>query len=195
MNSASAPDARFEPGFRGSSRLRIGRWSEVGRHYFVTVKTEDRTPILSNPSAAGILMRTIRWEAQQGRWAWRCFVVMPDHLHLVFELKEESPIGVIVKSMKRYTALRINETLHRHGSVWQDGFFDHRIRTDEKMEQIAFYCARNPVKAGLALETGDWPYFRCDTGLRDTVQSKYEELLALERGGKSWLPPAGGEAD
>lgn len=39
----------------------------------------------------------------------------------------------------------------RHQVVWQEGYFDHRLREDERGEQFqnqADYILNNPVRAG-----------------------------------------------
>ncbi|GAA5481432.1 hypothetical protein Hsar01_00641 [Haloferula sargassicola] len=41
---------------------------------------------------------------------------------------------------------------------WQDGFFDHRIRADESLEEKSHYIAMNPVRAGLCEKPEDWDY-------------------------------------
>jgi putative transposase len=188
-------DARNKPGFRGSARLRIGRWSEVDCVYFVTVKTVERDSSLSNPATAGIVMRSIEWMETEGRWEWSCYVVMPDHLHLVLKLKQEKPLERLLGPFKKFTAGRINETLHRSGRFWQDSFFDHRLRTEEKLEWVAFYCLRNPVRAGFVLDGEDWPFFKCKPDLWKAVKDRSEELLKLESERKGWQPPPMGEFD
>jgi len=45
---------------------------------------------------------------------------------------------------------------------WQEGYFDHRLRDDERGEQLSIkmdYIRANPVAAGLCTETEDWPWF------------------------------------
>ncbi len=44
------------------------------------------------------------------------------------------------------------------GVVWQDGFFDHRLRGNESYEEKAHYIRMNPVRAGLVTEPREWPY-------------------------------------
>ena len=48
----------------------------------------------------------------------------------------------------------------RHSIVWQDGFFDHRLRSLESAVEKANYIRLNPVRAGLVEHASDWPYVR-----------------------------------
>jgi hypothetical protein len=38
-------------------------------------------------------------------------------------------------------------------------FFDHRVRSEESLEEKACYIRLNPVRAGLITCPDDWPYF------------------------------------
>jgi REP element-mobilizing transposase RayT len=42
--------------------------------------------------------------------------------------------------------------------LWQPGFFDHLLRSEESYEQKWRYVRENPVRAGLASRAEDWPY-------------------------------------
>ena len=45
--------------------------------------------------------------------------------------------------------------------VWQEGYFDHRLRDDERGEQLSakmHYIRQNPVVAGLCARAEDWPW-------------------------------------
>ncbi len=47
----------------------------------------------------------------------------------------------------------------RRDVVWQEGFFDHRLRDDElgqELENKANYIRNNPVAAGLCARPEDW---------------------------------------
>jgi hypothetical protein len=52
-----------------------------------------------------------------------------------------------------------NATLH--AVIWQQGYFDHRLREDELGQQLSAklnYIRQNPVAAGLCAQPGDWPW-------------------------------------
>jgi hypothetical protein len=45
---------------------------------------------------------------------------------------------------------------------WQTGYFDHRLRADERGEQLSAkmnYIQQNPVAAGLCAKAENWPWF------------------------------------
>jgi len=50
----------------------------------------------------------------------------------------------------------------REWSAVAGGYFDHRLRDDERGEQLSIkmdYIRANPVAAGLCTKTEDWPWF------------------------------------
>lgn len=54
--------------------------------------------------------------------------------------------------------------------TWQEGFFDHRLRDDERGEQLSAkinYIRQNPVAAGLCADATDWPWWIGGSALDD----------------------------
>src|SRR5208337_3945219 len=75
------------------------------------------------------------------------YVVMPDHLHLLF-----TPIESVEKSMqliKGGFSFRAKRELQWNGEIWQPGFTDHRIRDEEDWKRHLQYIRSNPLEAGL----------------------------------------------
>ena len=44
------------------------------------------------------------------------------------------------------------------GILWQDNYFDHRIRNPDEMTEKAAYIRQNPVAKGLCATPQDWPW-------------------------------------
>jgi REP element-mobilizing transposase RayT len=85
--------------------------------------------------------------------AW---VVMPDHLHWLFELKNNTLTCIMARTKSRIT-LALNRSLERDGSLWQHGFHDRAIRRDEDLPAVARHIVANPLRAGLVEKIGDYP--------------------------------------
>jgi REP element-mobilizing transposase RayT len=43
-------------------------------------------------------------------------------------------------------------------AAWEEGFFDHVLRSDESYAQKWNYVRENPVRTGLVKSVEDWPY-------------------------------------
>jgi REP element-mobilizing transposase RayT len=76
---------------------------------------------------------------------------MPDHVHLIVNFSDRSPMADLIGDWKRWLA-------STHGIQWQKNFFDHRLRNDDEVGQKAAYVLLNPVRAGLVARSEDWPY-------------------------------------
>ena len=85
------------------------------------------------------------------------FVIMPDHLHWLFQLQGNLGLSEIVRRLKGRSARGINTQLGRTGTVWQTGIYDHAPRNDEDVRGVARYVVANPLRAGLVEQIGDYP--------------------------------------
>lgn len=129
-----------------NSSLRKGRFSEPGRIYLVTFVTQDRKPIFYNFSCGRIVVNSIRH--QESRSKTLAYTVMPDHVHWLLQL-QETPLKILIHSVKSYSSLQINKQLNGTGRVWQQGFHDHALRKEEDLKHLARYVILNPVRAKL----------------------------------------------
>lgn len=137
--------------------LRKGRISCGGHAYSVTAVTMDRTPYFSD----FLLGRIAVWEMKrlhdEQRLESIAWVLMPDHLHWMFQLGDGQELAAVMKDFKARSARRINEALGRLGTIWQREYYDHAIRKDEDLRSLARYIVANPLRAGLVSEIGDYP--------------------------------------
>ncbi len=86
------------------------------------------------------------------------YVLMPDHFHL-FVSFQPGPLQLSdwMKSLKN----ALSKTLRAMGKPaphWQDGFFDHVLRSSESYEHKWLYVRENPVRVGLVERPKDWLY-------------------------------------
>jgi len=77
------------------------------------------------------------------------WVVMPNHVHLLFVLNPTWTLEQLVHSWKRQSAREINKILGRTGALWQKDYFDRLIRDSDHLGNCVQYIRRNPLKAKL----------------------------------------------
>ena len=131
-------------------------WVDPGAifHVRIGLEREKQQPELINPSLAESLLISVIEYERTNRWHVHVFILMPDHLHALISFAPDKSISSTVGDWKRFHA-------RTNGIIWQEGFFDHRLRNDEHGEQLqakADYIRRNPVAAGLCKESADWPW-------------------------------------
>ena len=78
---------------------------------------------------------------------------MPDHIHWLMQLGDKATLQQVIRSMKSQTAKAIGKP------SWQPGYYDHAIRKDEGIMNIARYIIANPIRAGLVKRVGDYPHW------------------------------------
>lgn len=79
------------------------------------------------------------------RYDLHAFVVMPNHVHVLFSPYENHLVQDIVGSWKKYTAHEINRLLKRQGSLWERESFDHMVRNAESFQAKLDYIINNPA--------------------------------------------------
>jgi len=138
-----------------------GRVSQAHQLYHVTFCTEKRKKYFNNIYCGRLVvqqMKILQDEKQVDSIAW---VIMPDHLHWLFQLGETQSLSAVVKRLKARSAIKINHFLQRRGSLWQRGFHDHALRKDEDIRQISRYIVANPLRAQLVEHIGDYSLMGC----------------------------------
>jgi len=76
-------------------------------------------------------------------------VVMPNHVHALFRLREGEALEQVLHSWKRFTARRINAMLGARGHLWQRDYFDRLVRDYAHLGRCVRYIRKNPEKATL----------------------------------------------
>ncbi|MGB3124341.1 MAG: transposase [Pseudomonas sp.] len=139
-----------------SHRLRHGRYSEHGRSYLITVVAHYRQRLFTDLFLGRLLVAEFRRAHAQGLVDSLAWVIMPDHLHWLFELKQQTLADVVRRTKSRST-LTINRRRQSKERVWQPGYHDRAVRVEEDVRKMARYIIANPIRAGLVERVGDYP--------------------------------------
>ncbi|MHB1317357.1 MAG: REP-associated tyrosine transposase [Anaerolineae bacterium] len=92
------------------------------------------------------------------RYALLAWVIMPNHVHVVVETLDATPLARMLQNWKGYSARRANEVLNRKGTLWHREYYDRYIRDVRHLENAVLYVHNNPVKAGLVESPADWRF-------------------------------------
>jgi REP element-mobilizing transposase RayT len=120
-----------------------------GHAYFVTTNVYKKQKLFSNPQIADTALSALFFLREETYYRLHSFLIMPDHLHMIIIPQESKTVSQIMHSLKSYTAKKINDLLGRKGKVWQDGFYERIIRTEDDLREKASYLETNPVRAKL----------------------------------------------
>ena len=73
------------------------------------------------------------------------YVVMPNHVHILFQPTGEKTLDRILHSIKSYTATAINRLTGHTGRLWQRECYDRIVRDEEEYKYYRAYIKNNPV--------------------------------------------------
>ena len=121
--------------------------------YFVTFNTFRREAFLANDLVHTAFLAFAHGGAERGIGVGR-YVLMPDHLHLFVRGSQDFRLQQWVRMLKRAMSKAIADPPPH----WQEGFFDHVMRSSESYSAKWDYVRQNPVRVGLAAAPEAWPY-------------------------------------
>ena len=104
--------------------------------------------VLRHTSCAEVVAGALR-HFHGERYALGAFVVMPNHVHVLFSPRPGCDLADIVQSWKSYTAKEINKLLGRKGTLWQEEYWDRLVRHGEHLAACLRYIEEHPAKAHL----------------------------------------------
>ena len=155
---------------RKNPRLKEYDYNSPGA-YFITVCTHSRESILSNivgeihespenklTNAGKIVEETIMQLPDRFNIAIDKYVIMPNHIHLLLQVKEderaihESPLQngrSIVSKVIGYLKMNSSKRIHAiddENKIWQRSFHDHIIRDKYDYEKIWEYIDTNVLR-------------------------------------------------
>jgi putative transposase len=135
---------------------RLGRVFATGPLYFVTFCTHERRRFLAKDEVHAAFVLFAKRADNNFNVAVSRYVIMPDHVHLFVRAGYDFRLGPWIGALKQ--ALAKAAALSRaKGQIWEEGFFDHVLRTNESYSQKWNYVRENPVRAGFVQSAADWP--------------------------------------
>jgi putative transposase len=142
--------------YRKSVRLPAANY--VGRGiYFLTVCCDRRRAYLSDPVIAAFVMRELVESASSHSFTVHAFCLMPDHIHFLAEgTLPTSDALEFARHFKQGTAFFHKQKTQR--VLWEFGYYDHILRAQDGLIEVARYIWWNPVRKKLCVSPNDYPF-------------------------------------
>jgi REP element-mobilizing transposase RayT len=156
-------------------RKRIADWMDAGHGSCLLRKPEN-----------ALLVQNTLLHFDGDRYRIIAWVIMPNHVHVLFEPLAGCLISDIVASWKKFTARRLvgngpgNANLligdnlkdanreigapRKKPTIWHREYWDRFIRNECHFKAVVEYIHNNPVKAGLVARAEDWPWSSAHPG-------------------------------
>ncbi len=116
--------------------------------YFVTICTDFKQPLLTYSEIKNIVVAELALLKEQFPGLEIDYsVIMPDHLHIIFILKDsDKTLSQIVQVFKSITTIKAKQALPLQigKRLWQPNYFEHIIRNEDALAKIREYIQNNP---------------------------------------------------
>lgn len=142
---------------------------QPGATFFFTLVTYHRWHLFKNDQAVELFKNVVHEVKAQHPFDIVAWVILPDHLHMIWELPEDD--SAYSKRWSKIKSLFTRRWLARKGTelpvsagkqneqrrgIWQPKFFEHTIRNEADLRIHIEYIHFNPVKHSLVLKASDW---------------------------------------
>jgi putative transposase len=139
-----------------------------GYRYYITIVTYERNPILLANIA--LLRESFRYAKSLFEFDINEIVIMPDHLHMIIDVKIAREYPKIISIFKRYFSKHCDPKYYQHVKqsksrevagykpLWQKRFYEHTIRDEKDYLEKVEYIRSNPVKHGYVENIHDWKF-------------------------------------
>jgi putative transposase len=149
----------------------LHRYYGAGYSHFITTSCYQRRPLLGTPRSRDLFLEVMEQIRQRHQFVVVGYVVMPEHVHLLFTEPERGNLSLVLAALKQTFAHRLLRELRAKagaqadslwstplavGHVWQRRFYDFVVFTEKKRVEKLRYMHRNPVQRGLVLKPDEW---------------------------------------
>ena len=143
--------------FYNRKRVRLQNFDYSSQnYYFITICTNEKKCIFGQPDRLNALGKIAEQNIQLISAIYDyaevdCYVVMPNHIHMILVLKEQqeeqnkTSVSDIIGKYKSSTTKQIRQ-IDPELKVWQRSFYDHVIRNQTSYEKIWNYVTYNDQK-------------------------------------------------
>ena len=149
----------------------LHRYYGAGYLHFITTSCYQRRALLDTPQNRDLFLEVLERVRRRHGFVVVGYVVMPEHVHLLFSEPERGDPSVVMKVLKQSFARQLLNRCRAvvdpqqsclwkipltQGHVWQHRFYDFVVFTEKKRVEKLRYMHRNPVVRGLVLTPEQW---------------------------------------
>src|SRR3990172_6792553 len=137
-------------------RIRLAPESYEGPGAFsVTVSTAGRAPLFRKPATVHLCVSALSETASLHHMDVLAYCFMPDHLHLLVQARDDGSFLRFMKGFKQISGYRYRRSAMQ--PLWQKGYYDHVLRREQNVNQVAEYIPPPPARAGLFVSPDKYP--------------------------------------
>lgn len=143
-----------------SLRLKDFDYASAWTVYHVNMKAFREKKIFSNSNINQQVVEILKSSAKLHGYDLLSYCLMPDHLHILVQAGEfPKDLSGFVRGFKSFSSRSTSKKL------WQRGFYEHILRKEENLADVAKYILENPMRKRLVEEHGQ--YMWCELLIND----------------------------
>ena len=141
---------------------------------FFTATIHEWKPVLAYPEVKKIILDSLAFLSENERAYIYGFVIMNNHIHLIWQIREGHVLQDVQRDFLKYTAQKIRLFLQDHYpdllkelkvnlkdrkyQIWKRNSLNVPLYSQSVSQQKLDYIHQNPVKAGLCEYPPDYDY-------------------------------------
>jgi putative transposase len=137
---------------------RLPRLTVPGYPHHIIQRGNNRQAIFAATADYEALLGMIEEYARKSGVAVHAYVLMSNHFHLLATPETAEGIPQMMQAVGRRYVRYFNQRQGRTGTLWEGRYRSTLIQAERYLLACMVYIDLNPVRAGLAVEPGDYPW-------------------------------------
>jgi REP element-mobilizing transposase RayT len=130
--------------------------------------TRRREGLFSNPDLANVCLDSLLRSCRDFSVDLVAYCLMPDHVHVLVVVPEGASMKEFSRRFKQLSGYALKQRIGDF--AWQTSYYDHILRKEEALLDVALYIWENPVADGLAETWMDYQF----SGPREAMKAAIE---------------------
>lgn len=149
-------------GQRRSIRLKDFDYTSPGVVYHITIGTHQKQRFFTTSSINQEVINILKNSSELYGYRLIAYCLMPDHIHILAQAGEHpKDLREFVRGFKSFCSVATGVATANnvtHNKLWQRGFYEHILRKEENVAEIAEYILNNPIRKGLVQNRGQYKW-------------------------------------
>lgn len=137
---------------------RLPRLTVPGYPHHIIQRGNNRQAIFAGSADYESLLAMMEEHAREHGVAIHAYVLMSNHFHLLATPETAEGIPKMMQAVGRRYVRYFNQRQGRSGTLWEGRYKSTLIQAERYLLACMAYIDLNPVRAGIALEPGDYPW-------------------------------------
>ena len=126
-----------------------------GGFFHIAARAVDGADVFHEVHDRLSLLALLHGVAQRYEWRCQAYCLMCTHFHLIVQTMKPT-LARGMQALCGVYGLRFNKRYERRGHLFGSRYMSVAITSDAHLLEAHRYVARNPVRAGLCSQPGDW---------------------------------------